>query len=106
MKNTTARRILAATVLGATVFIGSVAIAGPASAATGCRNTTYDPISGRVTATCENITNMVFKAHCDGGLGFPSWTKTSPKIAVGSGRSVTYQFPSCLSTGRASAGPA
>ncbi|MDN3478645.1 hypothetical protein [Curtobacterium sp. APC 4022] len=106
MKNESLRRILAATVVSAAVVFGSIAVAGPASAATGCRGTTYDPVSGRVTATCENIPKMVFKAHCDGGGPFPSWTKTSPKIAVGSGRTVTYKFTSCLSSGRASAGPA
>ncbi|MCS6522000.1 MULTISPECIES: hypothetical protein [Curtobacterium] len=49
---------------------------------------------------------MKFTAHCDGWVGFPSWTKSSPAIAVGTGKSVIYKFPKCLSTGWIKAGPA
>jgi hypothetical protein len=45
--------------------------------------------------SCSNVTAMRFKAVCNGYLGFASWTKYSPWIAVGSGKSVVYTFPGC-----------
>lgn len=106
MQKTVWRRAVAASILGATVLLGSVAIASPASAATGCKSAHWTPTDGYASATCYNMKNMKFTAHCDGWIGFPSWTKSSPKIAVGTGRSVIYKFPVCASTGWVKAGPA
>ncbi|GGL78305.1 hypothetical protein GCM10009706_16070 [Curtobacterium citreum] len=107
MKKMRARRILTAALIGCALVGGSVAMAAPASAAAkGCQNAAWTPLDGYASATCWNMTSMKFTAHCDGWVGFPSWTKSSPAIAVGTGKSVIYKFPKCLSTGWIKAGPA
>lgn len=108
MKQTKFGRTLVMSAVVGCALIGSVVgLAAPASAAAkGCQSAHWTPLDGTASATCWDMKAMKFTAHCDGWIGFPAWTKKSPAIAVGTGRSVIYTFPKCLSTGWIAAGPA
>ncbi|WP_139195075.1 hypothetical protein [Curtobacterium sp. MCBA15_001] len=91
------KRNFALAALGGLALLGSLVVAGPASAASGCSRVGWDSGTGVATATCQGIGQMRFVAHCNGYVGFPSWTKKSAWLAIGSGRSVTYTFSKCSS---------